>query len=89
LLLAAGSPAFGTGGSSGVAGLREKIGMTISHRSANWSYRTTASPLLRISHGPPNPLKMLFVGTAPYSTLPVVSNWRPFFAKIAIRVLTI
>ena len=44
---------------------REKIGITISHRSASWSYRITASPLLRASQSPPKPRKTLFVGTDP------------------------
>jgi hypothetical protein len=31
------------------------MGITISQRSASWSQRTTASPLLRASHVPPKP----------------------------------
>ena len=59
------SPFTGAFGESGFASPREKIGITISQRFASWSYRTTASPLLRCSHGPPKPRKSVFVATDP------------------------
>jgi len=40
--------------------------------------RATPSPLDIASQVPPKPLKKLFVGTGPYSTLPVVANFLPF-----------
>src|SRR5208282_4272458 len=65
------------GNSSGP--IRENIGITINHRPASWSYRTTASPLLRASHTPPKPAHTDFVATAPYNTVPVLSYFLPFF----------
>jgi len=45
--------------------IREKIGIVTSQRSASWSYRTTASPLLRVAHGPWSPAKSVLVFTGP------------------------
>jgi hypothetical protein len=63
--------------------------MTTSHRSASWSYRTTVSPLFVESHMPEKPLNTVLFGTAPNRTLPVESNFLPFFVKMAMRVLTV
>ena len=41
------------------------------------------------SHAPPKPLNTLFVLTGPYSTRPVESYCRPFFAKTAIFEFTV
>src|SRR6516162_10364436 len=69
--------------------VREKIGITINHRSATWSYRTTASPLLRASQTPPNPVHSDFVATGPYNTAPLLPYFLPRLEKIAIREFTI
>src|SRR6516162_9488477 len=65
------------GNSSGP--IREKIGRTINHRPASWSYRTTASPLLRASQTPPKPVHTDFVATGPYNTIPLLPYLLPFF----------
>src|SRR6185312_15443529 len=82
----AGSPGFDRSSSKTV---RLKIGITISQRSASWSYRTTASPLGRASHTPPNPAKTVFVLVGPYSVRPVTSYLAPFFVNTASCEFTI
>ena len=37
----------------------------MTQRSARWSYMTIASPSLRASHGPPNPVQMVLVSAGP------------------------
>jgi hypothetical protein len=80
---------FHSAGWSGRAAARRKMGMTTSQRFASWSYRTTASPLVRGSQVPVKPANSVFVGTLPYSTRPVVSNRFPFFVKMARREFTV